>query len=109
MAAKALEQAAHAAVLHCRSLNPYVATALADWGGRAARLVAAVPRQMGPAVAAAAKPGSAAGTSSFGMSGTNAHALLSLPFVPAQAAAPAATWHRARRANYHMHAYKNSN
>ena len=101
MAAKALEQAAHAAVLHCRSLNPYVATALVDWGHKA-RLAAAVPRQMGPAVAAAANNGSSAGTSSFGMSGTNAHALLSLPFVPVERAAPAATWHRARRAPCHI-------
>jgi acyl transferase domain-containing protein len=60
-------------VLSLRSVNPYVATALGAMGSRAAP-GAFVPRQPAPAAAAQAQP--VAGTSSFGMSGVNAHLLL---------------------------------
>jgi len=92
MAVKALEQRAHAAVLGCRNLNTYVSATLSDWGKQCS-LAAKVPRQMGPG---AAVPAAAAGTSSFGMSGTNAHLLVSVPFTPSAAAAPDVVWNRAR-------------
>ncbi len=92
MAMKALEQRAHAAVLNCRNLNTYVSAALSDWGKQCA-LAARVPRQLSPAAAAQT---AAAGTSSFGMSGTNAHLLVSVPFTPSAVPAGAAVWNRAR-------------
>ncbi len=92
MAVKALEQRAHAAVLNCHSLNTYVSSALSDWG-KQCMLAAKVPRQLSPAAATA---NAAAGTSSFGMSGTNAHLLVSVPFTPSPATAPTAIWKRAR-------------
>lgn len=92
MAVKALEQRAHAAVLNCRNLNTYVSAALSDWGKQCA-LAARVPRQLAPATAASA---AAAGTSSFGMSGTNAHLLVSVPFTPSAGAAADAVWNKSR-------------
>lgn len=65
----ALSALAHreaAPISHLRSLNPYVGSALSGFAGRPA----ALPRQRGPLFEA-----SAAGTSSFGMSGVNAHAV----------------------------------
>ena len=94
MAVKALEQQAHAAVQHCRNVNAYVASALADWAKTGSGPSAAIPRQMAPA--AGARAGSAAGTSSFGMSGTNAHLLASLPFTPADPATLPGLWQRDR-------------
>ncbi len=77
LAAMTLHSGASAPVKHLRTINPYVAAALSDWR-RHCGLRASVPLQPGPAVAAAsAEEGSAvAGTSSFGMSGVNAHALV---------------------------------
>jgi acyl transferase domain-containing protein len=95
MAVKALEQQAHAAVQSLRNVNAYVASALADWAkAKTGGLRAAVPRQMAPA--AGAKTGSAAGTSSFGMSGTNAHLLASTPHAPVDPAALPSPWQRDR-------------
>ena len=75
--------------LPCRSLNPYVANSFGNW---------AVPHRL-PIQSAPASPANA-GTSSFGMSGVNAHAILAPPAaVGAAAAAPAAplAWQRGLR------------
>jgi hypothetical protein len=66
-------------VMHLRTLNPYVEAALGDWAraaGKAAHSsTALLPRQLfGMAQQAQHLT---AGTSSFGMSGVNAHALIS--------------------------------
>ena len=75
LAAESLRQRSHPGVLSLRSMNPYVAAALGDW--RKAGVASSVPRQSG--AGATWQPASAAGASSFGMSGTNAHALVSVP------------------------------
>ena len=77
-------------LVNLRELNPHVASALGDWRSRHG-LAAAVPRQAGPAPAAAAAAMGTeqlAGTSSFGMSGVNAHMLLSVPARLADRALP---------------------
>lgn len=68
--------AAIPAIMHLHNSNPYVTTALSDWK-RQGGVGPAVLRQPGPAVASATK--AFAGTSSFGMSGVNAHAILAAP------------------------------
>ena len=66
-------------MLCCRNINPYVAAAITDWQKQHS-LQAALPRQT--AAAAAKEPAGLHGTSSFGMSGVNAHLLLSPPPHP---------------------------
>lgn len=98
MAVKALEQQAHAAVLNCRNLNSYASAALSDWGKQCA-LEASIPRQMAPSASSGVAAGNAAaGTSSFGMSGTNAHLLAAVPFMPSDRDATPAVWRKARLA-----------
>ena len=66
-------------IVNLREVNPYVAAALGEWRSRHS-MAAAPSRQPGAAASlleAGAQP--LAGTSSFGMSGVNAHALLSMP------------------------------
>lgn len=82
MAAGALTSQQLPAIAHMRAVNLHVASALADWrrtvvapDGSAG---AAVPRQTIPGPASGAY-GALSGSSSFGMSGVNAHALLSAP------------------------------
>ena len=74
-------------VMRYRSINAYVANSFAGW-----EVPHRLPIQAAPSVA------TNAGTSSFGMSGVNAHAIIS---CPAEAAARAelapATWHRSLR------------
>ena len=71
LAAASLQQATAPPVMHLRSLNPYVAAALTDWVRQRGAAVRA-PRQAAPA----AGTGLLAGSSSFGMSGVNAHMLV---------------------------------
>ncbi|KAK9834736.1 hypothetical protein WJX74_008822 [Apatococcus lobatus] len=74
----AIAAAAHcqqAPIVNLRSMNPYVSSALEAWGAGASCAPAAA-RATAPA---AACNGQMSGTSSFGMSGVNAHVLVSAP------------------------------
>ena len=79
-----------APVARLASVNPHVEAALGGWGGGGA----AGARARGPR-AALAGPGAAAGASSFGMSGVNAHIVMLAGDAggPAPASLP---WRRAR-------------
>jgi acyl transferase domain-containing protein len=92
LAAESLRQRSHPGVLSLRSTNPYVAAALGDW--RKAGVAASVPRQS--CAGAAWQPASVAGASSFGMSGTNAHALVSVPLARVLPDSRHAAWQRLR-------------
>ena len=83
LAASMAGQAAAPAIMHFRHVNPYVQAALSDWAsaGRALHL----PRQAAPGPSARRGPAELSGTSSFGMSGVNAHMLV-VPAVAAKAA-----------------------
>lgn len=75
-AALALVQHSAPPIMHARSLNPYVASAFEEWRGPHQNELPLVARQVAGWPAAARV---LAGCSSFGMSGVNAHALLSAP------------------------------
>lgn len=74
MASMALSQQARAPIKHLRTLNAYADAALGDWE-RKSRVQGQLPRQQAPDMASSGAH-AAAGTSSFGMSGVNAHLLL---------------------------------
>jgi acyl transferase domain-containing protein len=93
MALKTLDRREHAALSTCRTLNPYVAAALLDWKQKHS-LAPVVPRQLGPAVDQ--RVSSLAGTSSFGMGGTNAHLMVGVPETLSVVVAAPAVWQRAR-------------
>lgn len=82
----ALHSEAAPAVMHLRNLNPYVATAMGDWARARAGAGVRALRQAAPAILASGAGGAGssglgqlAGSSSFGMSGVNAHMVLSKP------------------------------
>lgn len=86
---QAMRYAALPAVMHLRTVNPYVESTLGDWGKKQG-LAAAVPRQAAPAPQVSSGVGDrVVGASSFGMSGVNSHVLLrpaSLRNVPSDGA-----------------------
>lgn len=91
LAAAGAAQQALPPVVNLREMNSYVSAAL---GGFDTAGGAAVPRQAGPATSADTRSSSAgvlAGTSSFGMSGVNAHMLLSAS-GPVWAEGASCTW-----------------
>ena len=95
----ALQQVAHPPIMNLRIMNPYVTSALGDWS-KAAAPVPSVPRLQGP------MPGwsteHAAGTSSFGMSGTNAYGLMAPAGTTAStASAVEVLWQRSRQVHLH--------
>lgn len=69
LAMQVLHRCCYPPVLHLRTISNYVATAVNDWQ---AFMVAAIPRQ---SCSGSSHP-ETAGTSSFGMGGTNAHVLI---------------------------------
>ena len=93
MAVQSLQQRCNAAILNLRSLNPYVANALADWS-KGSDLKATVPRMA--TASSAWRPDALAGASSFGMGGTNAHLLTSVPTPRQPVAAKHSVWMRSR-------------
>ena len=75
MAVKSLHHSAAASILGLGTLNPYVATAVSGWDKVNAPR-AMLPRELGANAARQRDSLQAAGASSFGMSGVNAHVLV---------------------------------
>lgn len=75
LAAGTVASQSTAPIMHMRNLNPHVGSALED--GKRAGTVALAPRQL--RAGATTMTQAVAGTSSFGMSGVNAHAVLAAP------------------------------
>ena len=90
----AMQQAAHPPVMHLRDMNAYIASAFGDWA-KADAPMPAVARVLGPMPECGSAR--AAGTSSFGMSGTNAFAIAALAGDAGSTARSAEwIWHRTR-------------
>ena len=87
-------------IVNLRDVNPYVASTIGDWHSRY-RMPAALPRQAAP-LCTVSTPGQAsgfrvAGTSSFGMSGVNAHMLLAPTAGPVSAGTADSSLHWQRQ------------
>jgi hypothetical protein len=100
MALKSQEQKALLAMMNCRTLNSYVSSALMGWN-KQSDISASIPRVFGSLVES--KEASAAGTSSFGMSGTNAHMLISVAFTPNESIVKSCSWSKRRLEFFHAH------
>lgn len=98
MALKSQEQKALLAMMNCRTLNSYVSSVLMGWI-KQCDLSASIPRVFGSLVES--KEASAAGTSSFGMSGTNAHMLISVAFTPNESIVKSCPWSKRRLDFFH--------
>ena len=116
LATEALRHAGAPGIMCLRELNPYVAAALADWRGRSGcspQLPQASTLHCAPSLAGEGlcvceiyrlacsrgyhRPCPAAGTSSFGMSGVNAHMLVGCSLASAAAPpAPVLQWQHQR-------------
>ena len=96
LALTSLQQQTCTPILNLRNLNPYVAAAFGDWTSQGG-ISAVAPRQLmpGPHLSTHDSPQAgishgqpAAGTSSFGMSGVNAHLIMTQPTHAAPQHAP---------------------
>ena len=80
MAMGALNNSFAAPIMHLRKINTYVIAAVEDWLKHSSRS-ACIPRQSGSSLLSSTESlqhcSSIAGTSSFGISGVNGHALVS--------------------------------
>ena len=98
MALQTHDQHLHTASLGCRSLNTYVTVALSRWSMDIG-IQPSIPRQLKPSTMT--RNVHAAGTSSFGMSGTNAHLVLNV-LLPSNDIQPReCSWQRTRRVSPH--------
>jgi len=75
LATSSLSASAAAPIMHLRNTNTYVVAALEDWR-KTAHLAAVVPLQAAAAHSSRDGAGGMTGTSSFGMSGVNAHMIV---------------------------------